>query len=164
MCFLLNRLLSCLGNRPQQAIRLGASGPLDPPSSDEADDATAKRFVDVLLSAEKPGRDLHRELEDVISTSSFTESIAIRIIHTLEDAVEKGTPAAMAFKDSLDRARSEATIFACDHPVFVTIIVLGVLCLLAPNPLEWLGFAELGPVEGEWRISRTRVFKFPCIC
>ena len=44
--------------------------------------------------------------------------------------------------------------FAREHPLWtaavVAIVVFGILVLLAPYFLEALGFAELGPVEGEY--------------
>ena len=44
--------------------------------------------------------------------------------------------------------------FAAEHPlateVLITVIALGILVELAPYVLGWLGFAELGPVEGEF--------------
>lgn len=44
--------------------------------------------------------------------------------------------------------------FAAEHPVatavFCTVVALGVLVEVAPYVLGVLGFAELGPVEGEW--------------
>lgn len=52
-------------------------------------------------------------------------------------------------KISFERSISEAYEFSSDHPVYFAIIALGILVLLAPWALEALGFAELGPVEGE---------------
>lgn len=44
--------------------------------------------------------------------------------------------------------------FAGKHPLWtaavVAIVAFGILVLLAPYLLEALGFAELGPVEGEY--------------
>lgn len=52
-----------------------------------------------------------------------------------------------------DKACEEAKAieeFVAEHPVATAVIVLGILVLVAPYVLEALGFAKLGPVEGEW--------------
>ena len=58
-------------------------------------------------------------------------------------------------KDALDRAYGAAAEFAHDHPVFLTLLALGVLVALAPYVIELLGFGELGPIEGE--LDRTEL-------
>ena len=44
--------------------------------------------------------------------------------------------------------------FVREHPVavgvFVTVLALGVVCVLAPECLGWLGFEEVGILEGGW--------------
>ncbi len=67
----------------------------------------------------------------------------------LKDAFEKGAPMGEAMRDAFERSVREGQDFARDHPIYFAVIALGVLVLLAPWALEALGFAELGPVEGE---------------
>ena len=55
---------------------------------------------------------------------------------------------AQAMKDAFEKATSAAVGFARDHPVYCTIIALGILVILAPWVIEALGFGELGPIEG----------------
>ena len=57
-----------------------------------------------------------------------------------------------AYKKAFDAAMSIEEL-AREHPVltgvFCTVVALGILVILAPYVLEALGFAELGPIEGE---------------
>lgn len=39
--------------------------------------------------------------------------------------------------------------FVKEHPIFFTVVALGVLCVLCPEVLAWLGFEEVGILEGE---------------
>ncbi|OJJ98363.1 hypothetical protein ASPACDRAFT_79838 [Aspergillus aculeatus ATCC 16872] len=57
---------------------------------------------------------------------------------------------AQAATEALRRASEEAFEFAQEHPVYTTILALGVFVALMPWVLEVLGFAELGPVEGSF--------------
>ena len=62
-------------------------------------------------------------------------------------------------KDKAEEALKATEGFATDHPVWTaivfTVIALGVLVLVAPYAVEWLGFwagfGELGPIEGKLR-------------
>jgi hypothetical protein len=53
-----------------------------------------------------------------------------------------------AMKDAVQKSTAAATEFAKEHPVFCTVVALGILVLLAPWAIEALGFGELGPIEG----------------
>ena len=60
-----------------------------------------------------------------------------------------------AMQKAFDRAVSEAKTTLSDipnlprnHPVYCSLVALGILVLLAPWALEALGFAEAGPVAG----------------
>jgi hypothetical protein len=55
-----------------------------------------------------------------------------------------------AIREAYDRAVNEATEFAYDHPVFCTVLALGILAILMPWVVDAaLGFAEIGPCAGE---------------
>jgi hypothetical protein len=49
---------------------------------------------------------------------------------------------------ALTQAEDAAIGFAKDHPVYATLITLGILAILMPWALEFLGFGDLGPIEG----------------
>jgi hypothetical protein len=52
-------------------------------------------------------------------------------------------------KDAFEKATGAAIEFAKEHPVYFTIITLGVLVILAPWVIEALGFVEAGIVKGK---------------
>ncbi len=54
-----------------------------------------------------------------------------------------------AMKEAFEKSVKEATDFAHNHPVYFTLIALGILVILTPWAIEALGFGELGPIEGE---------------
>ncbi len=72
-----------------------------------------------------------------------------------------------AMREAYGKACEAARVFegfAKEHPVavgvFVTVVAIGVVVLLAPEVLEWLGFVEWGIVEGEWGFFRILFFFF----
>ena len=121
-------------------------------TDDDSDiDATAAAFVQELLSAEKPGVQLERRLDDVAGATAWNweESLAKAILTGLECAIKDGAPMAEAMVEALAKVTVEAVEWSKEHPVYTTLIVFGILVILSPWVLEALGFAELGPLEGE---------------
>ncbi|CRG88118.1 hypothetical protein PISL3812_05145 [Talaromyces islandicus] len=57
---------------------------------------------------------------------------------------------AKASLDALAQAKHTAVGFAEDHPVYATLIALGILAILMPWALEILGFGDLSPIEGSF--------------
>ena len=57
---------------------------------------------------------------------------------------------ARAASDAMQKAEEAAVGFATEHPVYATLIALGILAILTPFVLELLGFGELGPIEGSF--------------
>ena len=114
-------------------------------------DATAAAFVQELLSAEKPGVQLERRLDDVVGATGWNweESLAKAILTGLERVIKDGAQMAEAMVEALARVTVEAVEWSMEHPVYTTLIVFGILVILSPWVLEALGFAELGPLEGE---------------
>ena len=134
--------LPCSGN--QRGVYLRAD--------DNSDiDATAAAFVQELLSAEKPGVQLERRLDEVVGATGWNweEGIAKAILTGVECAIKVGAPMAEAMAEALAKATVEAVEWSKEHPVYTTLIVFGILVILSPWVLEALGFAELGPLEGE---------------
>lgn len=79
----------------------------------------------------------------------------MKILAVLQTVLEAGKPLTAAMRSAYDvacRAVEETEGFAADHPVFCTLVALGVLVVLAPYVVEYLGFCagfgEAGPVEG----------------
>jgi hypothetical protein len=137
---------------PQPSTR-GAKKPTI--SNDEA----ATSIVSAMLTASKPGPSLHTTIQTLVhQAGGWSEYLANKVLSSLEAVLKAGKDMAPAMQEAYDKACEAAKKipgFAADHPVatavFCTVIALGVLVLLAPYVLELLGFAELGPVEGEFR-------------
>lgn len=99
----------------------------------------------ILLTTEDPSL-IGNRLFEQIPTTAWTRALAESILHFLENAIRGGAKMAKAAADALARAAQEAYDFARNHPIYATILALGVLRLLAPWVLRLLGFGELGPV------------------
>lgn len=122
--------------------------PIDEKSAAETENA-ANDFLNTLLSAEDlSSPQIRSKLQGAITIASLKEYFAKLVLSGLETAIRNGIVVGKAMRDALERATVEATEFAHDHPVYFTLIALGVLVIMAPTILEWLGFAELGPIEG----------------
>jgi len=119
--------------------------------------AEAQTAADNLLTipptTENPSTDprrqsyLHPSLP-TIQSQTWKEYVAKLILSGLEAAIRNGVIVGKAMKDAIDKAITAATGFAKEHPVYFTLIALGVLVIQAPEILGWLGFAEVGIVEG----------------
>ncbi|KAK3724049.1 hypothetical protein LTR37_001171 [Vermiconidia calcicola] len=120
----------------------------------EKDAQLADDIVDILFEAEKPGQALQHQLKGVVHPEGWYKGLAKRILHGVENALNRGKPMGHAMKKAFDRASAAANEFVQEHPVFaaaiVTVAAIGILVLLVPWVVEALGFAELGPVEGSF--------------
>jgi hypothetical protein len=144
---LLEAVLQCLGSRPATP-----STSLTTTSNKKASQnqkVVAENILTIVFSAEKAGKDLESSLQDAVATCGWTENIAQAILNGLVKALKTAAPMGQALKEAVGNVYNEAGDFANDHPVFVTVIALGILVLLVPWALEALGFAELGIVEGK---------------
>jgi len=110
--------------------------------------AVATDVLNVLRDAEKNGRDLKRAFQNIVGEYGSTEKVATAILSGVEKILKNGAPMAQAMKDAFQRATNAAEAFAREHPVYCTVIALGILVILAPWVIEALGFGELGPIEG----------------
>ncbi len=108
----------------------------------------ATSILDALYDAEKPGQCLERTLDDLVGDYGWYESLAVALLQQLENALRAGVPMGRAMKDAFEKSVAAATGFAHDHPVFCTLVALGILVVLAPWVIEALGFGEWGPIEG----------------
>ncbi|KAL3457875.1 hypothetical protein BJX64DRAFT_267942 [Aspergillus heterothallicus] len=66
---------------------------------------------------------------------------------------------AQAATDALTRAKDAITWLADEHPVYATLLAIGVLAILPPWVIETLGFGELGPIEGSFAASCQRLYE-----
>lgn len=157
-----NPLLSCLGIRTKRTTQSVIEHiSYETKYTDEprvADDtaAAADKFVLTLLTANSSRSELCEELKSTVHTTSWTESLATAILSRLEDALKNGAELGKTVKDALEQTLREAAEFAKDHPAFMTLIGLGILALIAPYVLAWLGFGEIGIVEGKYTVPQAQ--------
>lgn len=141
---MLNAVLACLGLSPSSA-----DDEFSQSAHKKTDAEVAKDVIQILRTTEKGGKGLKSKLDDAVSTTGWTESLAQAILAALATEVQSLSSASEVFKDAVAQAKTEAFDFVKDHPIFFTIIALGVLVLLMPWVISALGFGELGPIEGE---------------
>ena len=122
-------------------------------SSTPSTPAAATKVVLTLQGAEKAGYNLQAVIEDIVTQAGgWSERIAVSILALLENILKAGSPLGQAMKEAYDKACEAAKSlgeFIHDHPIWFTIIALGILVILAPAVLQALGFGALGPVEGK---------------
>ncbi|WYZ41266.1 hypothetical protein EsH8_V_000161 [Colletotrichum jinshuiense] len=109
----------------------------------------AGEFLDILRTAEKGGKSLERRLRGIVTTTSWTEELAKYILSGVETLIQHRDTVGLVVREAMDKSTDAAQSifeFAKEHPVFVTVIAIGVLVLIAPWVIEALGFGELGPV------------------
>lgn len=86
------------------------------------------------------------------STTSWTSSLALAILHAITAAIEAGVPLGAA-KEVVETARKDVEGWIGEHPVMAgvvaMIIALGVLVVVAPWVVEALGFGGVGVRLGE---------------
>lgn len=140
--------------------------PITKSSNPRTPEEAASQILTALLSAPKPGPTLDASIHSIIRThrpstaswNSWYASLAKAVFHNIESLLKEGrTRLSGAMADAFQKASDAVDTtenFARDHPLWaaavLAIVVLGILVLLAPYLLEALGFAELGPVEGEY--------------
>ncbi|KAJ9482937.1 hypothetical protein VN97_g10481 [Penicillium thymicola] len=146
---MLDFIYDCISGRPTKEPH--------PPTDPRSPEAIASAIVTKILNAEDPYL-LHKDLKEEISTDNWTDAIAQAILHGLKNAIKSGADMARAASDAAAQSRNAAIGFATEHPVYATLIALGILALLTPWALEILGFGELGPIEGSFAAAWQREY------
>ncbi|KAK1675163.1 hypothetical protein BDP55DRAFT_728951 [Colletotrichum godetiae] len=109
----------------------------------------ASEFINILRTAEKGGKYLERRLRNIVTVNSWTEELAKYILSGVEGLVRHRDTIGQVVRETVDKSAEAAESvfeFAKEHPVFMTIIAIGVLVIIAPWVIEALGFGELGPI------------------
>jgi hypothetical protein len=155
---MLSAIIQCLTSR-QTASEPNLTKVDEKISLDISIEEMVNNFLNVLFAAEKSGRDLEEKLKRTVQDTSWNSYMAEAIIHAFEEALKKGKAMNEVIKDAFDKSYAEAFAlfheaydFSRDHPleaIFTTIVVIGILVLLAPWVLEAVGFGTLGPIEGK---------------
>ena len=120
--------------------------------SPQTTQSLAQDIFSTLYSAQINDENLEHCIQDIVHVTGWYESLAVAVLTTLENALTKAElPMGQAMRDAYDKAAKvveEVWQFTKDHPVFVTVVALGILVVLAPWAIAALGFGELGPIEG----------------
>lgn len=121
----------------------------DTPSLTTTTDHAASNIVTTILTSPTT-IELHKTVNEQVTVTGWTDSLVEAILQGLKSAVEAGAHVARPAADALKKATDAAVGFAKEHPVYTTLIALGILFVLLPWVLEVLGFGELGVIEGTW--------------
>ena len=175
MATMFHALITCLtGVEPETSTKIISDEkhvgltPHQPHTAEEV----AEEVVRTIVTAEKGGTDLARVLNNVIGEYGWTEKIAQWVLVKMECALKEAEklqgPLGDAYNEACEAALSIEG-FVQEHPVFCTVIALGVLAILTPWVLGALGFGELGPIEGMfcWQIvsfNVTVLTRFRILC
>src|SRR5580698_3531969 len=87
-----------------------------------------------------------QHLQDVVHETGWYEDLAAAVLTGLENALKAEAPMGQAVKDAYEKATqiiADVLGFAKEHPVFCTVVALGILVILAPWAIEAVGFGEL---------------------
>lgn len=128
------------------------------------------QILSLLLAAHSSGPTLDADINSVVSTTSWTEILAKRVLEGLKRILDPnnnkdkrwGEALTAAYEDAVEAAEDifrDLVQFVRDHPteteIFVSVLLslfaYGVLVRLAPRVLILLGFGVDGPVEGEFK-------------
>ncbi|KAJ5481461.1 hypothetical protein N7475_000273 [Penicillium sp. IBT 31633x] len=101
---------------------------------------------------------LHKQLNEELSTNTWSDAIERATLRGLENAIKAGAEMARAATEAAARSKDAAIEFATDHPVYATLIALGIFALLTPWALEIIGFGDLGPIEGSFAAAWQRQY------
>lgn len=146
---LLQAIADCLFGGELDAFELAAKT-----HKDDKNAQIAANVVKTMLATEKNGEELKQKLRETIFAYSRTEELAKAVLKALEAAVRQERAMSPALAEVYHKACEVATDvggFIEDHPVFCTVIVLGILVLLMPWVIEAIGFAAEGPVAGKYQ-------------
>jgi hypothetical protein len=112
----------------------------------------ANDVVDTILHTKLTGLALQMKLDSVVGAYGWKENVAKWVLEKLTRALEEGhEKLGPAVRDAYHKAVEVAMTvegFVVEHPVFCTVVALGVLALMSPWLLPLLGFAEEGIIEG----------------
>ena len=154
----LKAILDCLTDREDESTRhyLGINDHSEA-AHIEKEEHIAADTIEILFTAEKPGRELQDQLNKIVHTEGWYESLAKRILDQLVATLKARKAMGAAMKAAYNHAYHTAKKFVHEHPLYAaaifTVVAIGVLVLLVPWVVETLGFGELGPLEGERYLS-----------
>lgn len=117
----------------------------------------ADEFIAKLFAAENNDAVLQADLKSLIHAYSWYDGLAAAILAALENAIKLREEMGSAVKAAYEKAVTavnKVKEWAEEHPkmtaVIITLIALGVLALMIPWLMAYLGFAEEGIIEGKF--------------
>jgi len=151
MAMLSKLLTSCCLQHDDQEPAVAEKEPLLSSSSNPTNAHRADEIVSKFLAA-KNDIDL-QELRSTVKTYSWYDGVAKAVLEGLERAIELGQEMGPVMKEAFERAVAAVNNvkeWVEANPVKTTLIALGVLALMVPWMLAFLGFSEAGIVEASW--------------
>lgn len=120
----------------------------------EAIAKSALTIVAAMRNAKEQGPSLDATIQQLVDQAGgWSENLAQNVLADLETVLQLGQPMNAAMRKAYDQACKAAKAiqgFAAERPVFCTVVALGLLVVLAPCALKWLGFSKLGPIKGKF--------------
>jgi hypothetical protein len=120
----------------------------------------ADQIVSKLFNAKKNDAALQSDLQSTIHAYGWYDNLAAAIISALEKAISLREYMGPAMKAAYLRsvtAVKQVKAWAEEHPemagVIVTLVALGVLALMIPWLMGFLGFVEEGIIEGKLMLT-----------
>jgi hypothetical protein len=113
--------------------------------------ALADEVLKTLYDADIDDEHLRQRLQGVVRETGWYDSLVALVFNALEKALRAGVPMIQPMKDASEKAErviGKVWGFVKEHPVFFSLLALGILVILVPWAVEVLGFGELGPIEG----------------
>ncbi|KAF1962821.1 hypothetical protein CC80DRAFT_461167 [Byssothecium circinans] len=153
MTSLIQAFIACLcGAEPTiEETHISEKQPLLSPTPIRTTEETAARVIDTLNTTKKRGSELQIALNDIVGECGWTERLVEWILVKLEQVLREAEKLSPYLREAYEKSCEAATAikgFVKDHPVFCTLVAIGVLVTIAPWMVEVLGFAEAGPVQG----------------
>jgi hypothetical protein len=122
--------------------------------SELVDDIVAK-----LFAAERKDEVLEADLRSTVHAHGWYEGLAAAVMEGIKRAIELGKEMGPVMRDAYDEAvaaLNKVEEWAEEHPgmagVIITLIALGVMALVVPWMLTYLGFTGSGIAEGEFSL------------
>ncbi|KAJ5131590.1 hypothetical protein N7448_005748 [Penicillium atrosanguineum] len=97
-----------------------------PPASPQSPESVASHIVTKILNADDPSL-LYKQLNEEISVNAWSDAIARATLHSLESAIRASVEMARAATDAANQSKDAAVSFGTDHPVYSTLIAMGIL-------------------------------------
>jgi hypothetical protein len=141
-------------NVDEKTPLLSNSGNGNPTKGELADEIVAK-----LFAAERNDEVLDAELRSAVHAYGWYDGLAAAVLEGLKRAIELGKEMGPAMRDAYEKAvtaLNKVKEWAEENPVMagviITLIALGVMAVIVPWMLTFLGFAESGIIEGKFSL------------